>query len=123
MANYKLQYEALKSKMHDFPDHKFILFTGAAQVKMHIKEDQAIRAREFFRWVREEWDQPDDNIYIWDLYSLETEGDLYFKDEYASAPDDSHPNAEFSAKASKLLFKRIVDVIENDGELSSLTGR
>ena len=123
MANYKLQYEALKNKMHDFPDTKFILFTGAAQVEMHIKEDQALRAKEFFRWVREEWDQSGDNIYLWDLYTLETEDGLYFKEEYASAPDDSHPNAEFSSRVNKLLFKRIIDVIENDGKQTSLTGQ
>ena len=35
-------------------------------------------------------DQPDDNIYIWDLYSLQTEGGLYFKDEYAVSEKDSH---------------------------------
>ena len=123
LANYKLQYEALKNKMHDFPDTKFILFTGAAQVEMHIKEDQALRAREFFSWVMEEWDRPGDNIHVWDLYNLETEGDLYFKEEYATAPDDSHPNAEFSARVNKLLFNRIIDVIENDGNETSVTGR
>jgi len=122
IANYKLQYEAIKKKLHEFPDTKFILWTGAAQVKMHIKEDQALRAREFFNWVKEEWDEPGDNIHLWDLYNLETEGDLYFKEAYATAPDDSHPNAEFSSRVNKLLFQRIVDVIENDGKNTSLTG-
>ena len=122
IANYKLQYQALKKKIHEFPDTRFILFTGAVQVRSQITEDEAIRAREFFSWVREEWDTPGDNIYLWDLYSLETEGNLYFKDEYAASPNDSHPGEEFSARASKLLFQRIIDVIENDGLNTTLTG-
>ena len=65
---------------------------------------------------------PGDNIHIWDLYSLETEGGLYFKEEYATSPNDSHPNSEFASKAVQLIFNRIVDVIENDGTRTKLKG-
>lgn len=122
MANYKLQYSALRDKLHEFHDTKFILFTGAAQVKANLAEDEALRAKEFFEWVRNEWDLPSDNIYIWDLYTLETEGGLYFKDEYAMSPTDSHPNETFASRASSLLFNRIIDVIENNGKGTTLTG-
>jgi len=47
LANYKLQYEALRNKLHEFSDTKFILWTGAAQVKSAVSEDEATRAREF----------------------------------------------------------------------------
>jgi hypothetical protein len=122
LSNYKLQYEALKDKMQRFPLTKFILFTGPVQVKANLSEEEAIRAKEFYRWVRNEWDLSDDNIYLWDLYSLETEGGLYFKDEYAVSPNDSHPNNEFARKAGTLLFNRIIDVIENDGRVTLPTG-
>lgn len=122
IANYKLQYSALRDKLHEFPDTKFILFTGAAQVKNKVSEDEAERAKEFFRWVREEWDLPKDNIYLWDLFSLQTEGGLYLRNEYARSINDSHPNVEFASKAVKLLFNRIIDVVENNGERTMLTG-
>lgn len=122
VANYKLQYQALKSKLHQFPDVKFILWTGAAQVKTQVTEEEAERAREFFIWVKENWDVADDNIYIWDFFELETEGGLYLLDTYAQSTTDSHPNAGFSKTAADLFFKRIVDVIENDGEKTMLTG-
>jgi len=122
LANYKLQYAALRDKLHEFPNTKFILWTGAAQVKSAVSEDDAKRAKEFFKWVVDEWDKPGDNIHIWDLYSLETEGGLYLKEEYATSPDNSHPNGEFAAKAVQLIFNRIVDVIENDGTRTRLTG-
>jgi hypothetical protein len=122
ISNYKLQYLALRDKLHEFPDTKFILFTGAALVKSSVTEDQAKRAKEFFTWVTDEWDLPGDNIYLWDLYMLQTEGGLYFKDEYAASLNDSHPNADFAGKIVKLLFNRIIDVIENNGSETQLTG-
>jgi len=122
LANYKLQYDALKDKLHEFPDTKFIIFTGAALEKNSVMEDEARRAKEFFSWVINEWDVPNDNIHLWDLYTLETEGGLYLKDEYTTSPGDSHPNNMFASKASELLFNRIIDVIENNGEKTRLTG-
>ena len=122
ISNYKLQYSALRDKLYQFPNTKFILFTGAAQVKGCISEDEAKRAKEFFNWVIQEWDLPGDNIYLWDLYNLETEGELYFKENYAESINDSHPNGDFAGKAVKLLFNRIIDVVENNGHGTSLNG-
>jgi len=122
LQNYKLQYQAIKEKLHEFTDTKFIVFTGAVQVKALLTEEEANRAREFYIWVTQEWDQPDDNIFIWDLYELQTEGGLYFKDEYAVSSDDSHPNKTFAGRAANLLFNRLIDVIENNGLTTSLTG-
>jgi hypothetical protein len=122
IANYKLQYLALRNKLHEFPKTKFILFTGAAQVSGSISEDEAKRAKEFFTWVVKEWDQPSDNIFIWDLYSLETEGGIYFVEKNAESNNDAHPNGEFAGKAVKLLFNRIIDIIDNNGNGTSLTG-
>jgi len=123
LANYKLQYESIKNKLHKFPNTKFILFTGAALVKASgVSEDAALRAKEFFKWVIDEWDLPDDNIFIWDLYSLQTEGGLYFKNEYSVSITDSHPNTEFAEMTVQLLFNRIIDVIENNGTRTKLTG-
>jgi len=122
IPNYKLQYMALRDKLHEFPETKFILFTGAARVKQSISEAEALRSAEFFSWVKDEWDLQDDNIYIWDLYALQTENTLYFKDEYAASPSNSHPNKEFAGKVVKLLFNRIIDVIENDGTGTNIMG-
>lgn len=122
LQNYKLQYLAIRDKMLEFPDNKFILFTGAVQVQAFLTEEEAYRAREFHDWVTQEWDQPEDNIFLWDLYQLQTEDGLYFKDEYAVSPEDSHPNKTFAGGAANLLFNRIIDVIENGGKTTTLTG-
>jgi len=122
LQNYKLQYEALRDKLHEFPDNKFILFTGAVQVQAFLTEEEAYRAREFHDWVTQEWDHPEDNIFLWDLYQLQTEDGLYFKDEYAVSPEDSHPNKTFAGRAANLLFDRILDVIDNGGKTTTLAG-
>jgi len=122
LANYKLQYEALKKKLHEYPDTKFILWTGAALTEKANKPDRAKRTREFFTWVKNEWDEPGDNIYIWDFYELETEGGLYLKDEYAASPTNSHPNKMFSAKVAPLFCQRVVDVINNSGTKTDPAG-
>jgi hypothetical protein len=122
IGNYKLQYTALKNKLHEFPDRKFILWTGAARVRSQIDSASAIRARYFFDWVRNVWDQPGDNIYLWDFYELETEGGIFMKDEYSEKGIDSHPSKEFGAKVAPLFCQRIIDVIENNGNNTTNTG-
>ncbi len=123
IANYKLQYNALKAKMKQFPHVRFIVWTGAVHVDDHITEEQAQNFRTFVNWVKNEWDQPGDNIFLWDFYELETEGGLYLKDEYASnSGSDSHPNAAFCSRVAPLFCQRIVNVVQGMGDSTSLTG-
>jgi hypothetical protein len=122
LANYKLQYLALRKKMLEFPQTKFIVWTLSSLVKNNTNEDQALRAKKFCEWVINEWDQPNDNIFLWDFNQLETEGGLYMKDDYAQNANDSHPNPEFSDRVASLFVNRIVDVIETGGLKTNLKG-
>lgn len=112
LENYKLQYQALKNKFQEFPDTKFLLWTGAVQVEGKITREQALRTKEFVDWVRNEWDVQGDNVFLWDFYALETEGDLFLKQENATNPADSHPGSAFAEKAAELFCQRIVNVIK-----------
>ncbi len=116
LGNYKLQYNALKEKMHEFPGVKFIVWTPAVNVRSRISPDEAGRVKEFHDWMINEWDEKGDNIFVWDFYGLETEGGLYLAGKNAEGPDNSHPNREFSARAAKALGKFIVDVLVNNAE-------
>ncbi|MBN2582045.1 MAG: hypothetical protein JXL80_03185 [Planctomycetes bacterium] len=120
LENYRLQYDALKKKMHEFPKVKFLVWTGAAQVAGDTDAEQAGRARQFAAWVRDTWDTKGDNIFVWDFRTLETDGGLYIKPGNASG--DAHPNEEFSRKAAPLLAQRIVDVIEGRGDTGDVCG-
>ncbi len=122
VPNYKLQYNALKEELLKYPDTKFIVWTGAALTESSTNENSAKLARDFFTWVKEEWDIEGDNIYVWDFYDLETEGSLYMKDENASKGGDPHPNKEFAANVAPLFCQRVVDVAINNGEKTNLRG-
>ena len=121
LENYQLQYEALKTKLRTFPKTRFLVWTGAAQVRSDTDEAQARRAKSFFDWVKDTWDEPGDNIYVWDFYALETEGGLYLKPEYSAG--DGHPHEAFSQVAAPLLARRIVDVVEGAGDRGEITGK
>jgi hypothetical protein len=113
IENYKLQYDSLKARMHEFPENKFIVWTPAVNTKTGMTEDEAIRTRQFHDWMVNEWDEKGDNIYIWDFYKYETEGGLYLTDQNAYSPDNSHPSPEFAGKVAPLFGKFVVDVISS----------
>ncbi len=121
LENYKLQYAALKEKMHAFPNTRFVVWTGAALRESETTPEEASRAQAFFDWVKNAWDEPGDNIFVWDFRQLETGGGLYLLPENASG--DSHPNSTFAATVAPYLGQRLVDVIEGRGDEGSLTGQ
>lgn len=123
LANYELQYEALKRRMHQFPQTRFIVWTGPALTQAASNPEDAARARQFSAWVKNTWDEKGDNLFVWDFRELETDGGLFLKPENAHNPDNSHPSMALATKAAPLLGRRIVDVIEGRGDSSSLTGQ
>ena len=123
LGNYKLQYEALKKKLLEFPETKFIIWTPTALVENRTNRDEAERASEFSEWVKTMWDTKDDNIFLWDFRELQVEGGLFFKNEFAVSTNDSHPNSEFSKTVAPYFCKRIVEVTEGRGDITSITGK
>ncbi|HJX35934.1 MAG TPA: hypothetical protein VJ280_03145, partial [Dehalococcoidales bacterium] len=58
IQHYKLQYEALKTKMKSFPETKFLVWTGANHVKANISEENALRMKEWTNWVKNAEEKP-----------------------------------------------------------------
>jgi len=116
IENYKLQYNALKNKMHEFPNTKFIVWTPPVCTKEEITEGEAKRTYQFYKWMVEEWNEKGDNIFIWDFYKYETDGGLYLSEKSAVSSNDSHPNREFSSRVAPLFSKFIIDVLESGAE-------
>lgn len=123
LGNYKLQYDALKEKINKFNDTKFILWTTPALVEPKTNEQEALRTKEFNEWIINEWNTPGDNIFLWDFYSLETDGGLYLREENAKNPTNSHPSTSFSESVAPYLCNRIIDVIEGRGDETDITGK
>lgn len=110
LENYKLQYNALKKRMQEFPNKRFLVWTGAVLGEKNTTKEQAQRAKEWANWVRTEWNTPGDNIFVFDFEKLETEGGLYLK--YSVAETNSHPSSTFAKTAAEAFAKRLIEVIE-----------
>ena len=114
LENYRLQYQALKSAMRRYADTRFVVWTLAALVSSATTPAQAARARAFKEWVINAWDEPGDNIFVWDFFELETAGgDVLLP---AHAGRGSHPGTFFCMSAGPLLARRVIDVIEGRGD-------
>jgi hypothetical protein len=128
LENYRLQYQALKTKLRSFTDKRFLVWTGAALTETALLGDyggtlaHAARAREFFTWVKDEWDEPGDNIFVFDFFELETQGGDTFVEANALSPTDPHPNEAFAQTVAPRFGQRVVDVLEGRGDTGSLTG-
>jgi hypothetical protein len=124
LQNYYLQYNALKAKMRTFPNTRFIVWTGAARAQTIVdgNPEAGARSRTFFTWVKNTWDEPGDNIYVWDFFELETEGGNFLLPGYAS-DTEGHPNAAFCETVAPYFVNRLVDVIEGRGDVTNITGR
>lgn len=124
-ANYKLQYEALKTKLNSMPDKTFVLWTVPPKAKGDTTDEAAKLTNEFVDWVKNEWDVPGDNIHLWDYHALAMEGSpdgLHPQESYSVKSKDSHPGKEISALASTKFAQRLADVMAGKGDASPITG-
>jgi hypothetical protein len=108
--------------MHEFPNIRFIVWTGAVKLETDLSAESAARMQTFVNWVKNDWDEKGDNIFVWDFYTLETGGGMYLDPANNDTDDPNHPNETFSAKVAPLIAQRIVDVIEGRGDIGSITG-
>lgn len=126
LGNFQLQYQALKTAMRAQPFTRFLVWTGAVQLQAHLSAGEAQRMKQFVDWLRTTWDEPGDNIYLFDFYALETAGStggLYLNPAYAASGSDDHPSESFARTIAAPRFaKRMADVLAGQGDRTSLTG-
>jgi len=123
LANYKLQYEALKNEMLKYPYTKFIIWTLAPLHRLSTNKNDAARANEFVKWVKDDWLKGIDNcnIYIFDFYGLTAETSqnpengepncLKYDYEKDHNSGDSHPNTKANKAVGPIFAQFIYDVI------------
>lgn len=125
MANFKLQYEALKEKMNAFDDKTFIVWTVPPKTKGDTTDEAAELTNEFVAWTKDEWDVEGDNIYLWDYHALAMEGTpdgVHPPEGYSVGEQDSHPGEAISQSASKRFAQRLSDVMAGKGDSAPITG-
>ncbi|WP_182871078.1 hypothetical protein [Stieleria mannarensis] len=120
LQNHQLQYDTIKKRLRQHPETRFVIWTGPAPSRRRVNRDAALRANEFFRWVRDDWDQPGDNVFIWDCYAIGSRDGLYLDAEFES--DERTPNATYFRTVTPMLGQRIVDVLQGRGDIAAVTG-
>ncbi|MBN1789448.1 MAG: Ig-like domain-containing protein [Bacteroidales bacterium] len=135
LANYKLQYRALRDLMDSYPENKFIVWTLAPLHQLNTTENEAARALEFVNWVKNDWLTEDEkehpNIYIFDFFGLVAENDpeaengmlncLKYEFEISHTDDNNHPNEAANVYVGPIFAQFIVSVIE-DTDAVQVTG-
>ncbi len=120
-TNYRRQMTDLKAVMREFDRTKFLVWTPPPLVAAATSPAAAALTDEYAAWLREEWDEPGDNIYLWDFRAIAASGGC-LRPEYATSPTDSHPSAELAAIAAPMFVRRLVDVIQGRGDATPATG-
>jgi hypothetical protein len=128
LANYQLQYRALRSLMDSYPNKKFIIWTLAPLHRLVTTTDEASRARQFVNWVKTSWLTEDakshSNIYIFDFFGYAAESSLtpvngkvnclkYNYEINHNDGNDSHPNTLANQTIGPLFAEFIVNTIKN----------
>lgn len=117
---YKKAMNGLKKKFKETPNTLFVFWTFPPKLN-YSAQFPVERSIEFANWLRNEWDEPGDNIFLWDYRKLATDGtDRNFPTKYAQG--DDHANITFARKVAPLFAKRIANIMDGKGDSTSLTG-
>ncbi len=134
LENYKLQYRALRTLMDGMSDKKFMVCTLVPLHRLATTTEEAARAYEFVKWVKDQWLTEDGklhaNIFIFDFYSLAAEmtekpvnGKQYcLKYEYEGShtSDDSHPNTLAYQTIGPLFAQTVVNVLNTNYYITNI---
>lgn len=125
---YKLQYRALRDLMDSYPSTKFIVWTLAPLHRLGTTTANAVRAREFVNWVKNEWLTEDGkrhpNIFIFDFFGYAAElnpspekgavNTLKYEYEKSHDSGDSHPNKLANETIGPIFAEFIVNTLKKD---------
>ncbi len=125
IANYKLQYRALRDKFDAMPATKFMVWTLAPLHRNATNSDDALRALQFVQWVKTDWLTEDGkahpNIFVFDFFGQVAELDpnalqgkpycLKYAYEASHDGDDSHPNTVANQSIGPLFAESVVRVL------------
>jgi hypothetical protein len=133
LANYKLQYRALRSLMDSYPHNKFIVWTLVPLHRLATNVTAAAKAGQFADWVKNDWLTEDGrshpNIFVFDFWGYAAESNpspvngkvncLKYNYEYDHNVADSHPNKIANETIGPAFAQFIVNVAKGGQVCSS----
>ncbi len=109
--NYKLAYNALLPIFRKHPDVLFIAVTAPPLRKEDTNPESAALAKEFNRWLVNEWPAGDKNVATFDFFGI-----LSTKEGWLRYPTkDSHPNQLGNRRATKAFLPFLFRALRRAG--------
>ncbi len=115
--NYKWHWRHIINAMRAQPNIFFVIWTNAPLVEAETNPTQAALSRQFCIWAKDTLAQGLDpvfgqfprNVYVFDFFRKLTDSNGFMLLQYATAYNDSHPNAA----ATQLVAPQLVQEIFN----------
>lgn len=117
---YRQALNGLKTLMNNHPTTQFIVWTVAPHSEGSDPQ-YGTRANDFASWMKTTWDQPGDNVFIFDVRDYLAGADGYLKAQYFS--NDEHPSATANRVIAQRLVNRIRNVVEGRGDQTPMSGQ
>ena len=111
LANYQATFDSLKNVFSAHPQKQFIYITSPPLYKSETSPENASRAREFAKWIKNDFveryktETGLNNFKVFDLFDILANEQNVLKDNFAQREGDSHPNHIANKTASKAFVK------------------
>jgi len=113
--NYKWHWRHFLKSMRSNPNNFFVVWTNAPQVQAETTPAEALLAHQFCTWAKDTLARGLDpvfgtfprNVFVFDFFHKLADANGYLPSQYASGPNDSHPNAAATELVAPLFIQEI----------------
>jgi hypothetical protein len=115
--NYKWHWRHIVNVMKTRPQNFFVIWTNAPLTQPETTPTQAYYSKQFCKWAKDTLAAGRDpvfgtfpnNVYVFCFFSKLTDANGYMLPQYATGPNDPHPNANATALVAPLLVNEVFD--------------
>jgi hypothetical protein len=115
--NYKWHWRHIINVMKSNPNNFFVIWTNAPLVYAETNSTEAYLADQFCRWAKDTLARGLDpqfgtfpkNVFVFDFFHKLADANGFLQSQYATAPNDSHPNAAATELVAPLLVQEMLD--------------
>jgi len=115
--NYKWHWRHIIKVMKNRPQNYFVIWTNAPLTQQETTPASALLSKQFCKWAKDTLANGLDpvfgtfpnNVYVFCIFSKLTNANGYMLPQYATGPNDPHPNAAATALVAPLLVNEVFD--------------
>lgn len=115
--NYKWHWRHIITVMKNHPQNFFVIWTNAPLTPAETNSNSAMLSKRFCKWAKDTLAQGLDpvfgqfpsNVYVFDFFSKLTDANGFMLLQYATDPNNPHPNATATALVAPILVNEVFD--------------